>query len=95
MADRGKNTVILIHTICAIMQENSTNTLNTTTTTIDSLRLNKVGSILVTQSAQETTNVAYLELARKYDIKIDFRHFIETEALSLQEFRKQKINLLD
>lgn len=92
MADRGKNAVILIHTICAIMQENSTNTLNNP---IDTSRLNKVGSILVTQSAQETTNVAYLELARKYDIKIDFRPFIETEPLSLQEFRKQKINLLD
>jgi uroporphyrinogen-III synthase len=74
------------------MQEN---TNNATPTTLDPNRLNKVSSILVTQSAQETTNNAYLELARKYNIKIDFRPFIETQPLSLQEFRKQKINLLD
>ncbi len=70
------------------MQDNSTPPIDTT-------RLRKISSILVTQSAQETTNNAYLELARKYDLKIDFRPFIETEPLSVQEFRKQKINLLD
>ena len=70
------------------MQEN-------TTIPLDNTRLRKISSILVTQSAQETANNAYLELARKYNIKIDFRPFIETQPLSLQEFRKQKINILD
>jgi uroporphyrinogen-III synthase len=76
------------------MQEN-TNNNNLAIPPFDSARLNKVASILVTQSAQETTNTAYLELARKYNIKIDFRPFIETQPLTLQEFRKQKINILD
>jgi uroporphyrinogen-III synthase len=61
----------------------------------DPTRLAKVSSILVTQSANDSTNSAYVELAKKYNIKIDFRPFIEVQPISLKEFRKQKINILD
>ena len=61
----------------------------------DKTRLKQVASILVTQSATETTHTAYLDLANKYNIKIDFRPFIETVPVTLKDFRKQKINILD
>jgi uroporphyrinogen-III synthase len=61
----------------------------------DPSRLTKVSSILVTQSAGETTSSAYEELSKKYHIKIDFRPFIQVDPISIKEFRKQKINILD
>lgn len=58
-------------------------------------RLKKVSSILVSQPEPNDQNSPYYELARKYSIKIDFRPFIEVEPITLKEFRKQKINILD
>jgi len=59
----------------------------------DQDRLNKVASILVSQSRPDE-NSPYFELARKYDIKVDFRPFIQVDGVSFKEFRKQKINIL-
>jgi len=58
-------------------------------------RLTRVESILVTQSRPAGENSPYFELAEKYNIKLDFRPFIQVEGLSYKEFRKQKINILD
>lgn len=59
-------------------------------------RLTKVSSILVTQARPTDEKSPYFELARYYNIKVDFRPFIEVRGISYKDFRgKQKINILD
>ncbi len=58
-------------------------------------RLYRVSSILVTQPKPADDKSPYFELAKKYNIKIDFRPFIQIEPVPLKEFRKQKVNILD
>jgi uroporphyrinogen-III synthase len=58
-------------------------------------RLNKVESILITQARPTDEKSPYFELSRKYNIKIDFRVFIEIVGVSFKDFRKQKVNILD
>src|ERR1700712_2106837 len=57
-------------------------------------RMRKVKSILVTQEAPPDGNSSYLKLAEKFDLKIDFRPFIEVEPVPIKEFRQQKIAIL-
>jgi uroporphyrinogen-III synthase len=57
-------------------------------------RMRKVKSILVTQEAPPDANSPYLKLAEKFDLKIDFRPFIQVEPVPVKEFRKQKIDIL-
>ncbi|MBC8109576.1 MAG: uroporphyrinogen-III synthase [Verrucomicrobia bacterium] len=57
-------------------------------------RLRKVSSILITQPRPGDEKSPYFELARKYEIKVDFRPFIEVEPVPLKDFRKQKIDIL-
>ncbi len=58
-------------------------------------RLKKITSILVSQPKPIDDKSPYFELANKYNIKVDFRNFIEIEPLNVKEIRKQKINILD
>jgi uroporphyrinogen-III synthase len=58
-------------------------------------RQKKVTSILVTQAKPTDEDSPYFALAKKYKIKVDFRPFIEIQGVSLKDFRKQKINILD
>ncbi len=37
----------------------------------------------------------YFELARKYNLKIDFKPFVQVEGIPSKDFRHQKINILD
>ena len=37
----------------------------------------------------------YYDLAKKYNLKIDFKPFIQVEGVSIKDFRQQKINILD
>jgi len=57
-------------------------------------RLRKVESILVSQPEPQDNNSPYLSLASKYNIKIDFRPFIQVDPVSTKDFRKQKIDIL-
>jgi uroporphyrinogen-III synthase len=57
-------------------------------------RMRKVKSILVTQEAPTDANSPYLKLAEKFNLKIDFRPFIQVEAVPIKEFRKQKVEIL-
>ncbi|MCU0429604.1 MAG: uroporphyrinogen-III synthase [Cytophagaceae bacterium] len=58
-------------------------------------RLAKVSSILVTQAKPaDDKSSPYTALAQKYNLKIDFRPFIEVEPLDYKEFRKQKVEIL-
>lgn len=61
----------------------------------DKERLNKVSSILVSQPEPADQNSPYHKLAEKYNLKIDFRQFIEIDPVDAKEFRKQKVNILD
>lgn len=60
----------------------------------DKSRLEKVGSILVSQPEPKAENSPYRKLSEKYDINIDFRPFIHIEPVSAKEFRKQKVDIL-
>ena len=54
---------------------------------------NKVRTILISQPKPESDKSPYLELARKYNVKIDFRQFIQIEGVSARDFRQDKVNL--
>lgn len=55
----------------------------------------KVKSILVTQPKPETDKSPYFDLAKKCNVKIDFRPFIHVEGVPAADFRKERINLPD
>lgn len=57
--------------------------------------MRKVKSILVTQEAPTDQNSPYLKLAERFNLKIDFRPFIEVQPVPIKEFRKQKIEILN
>ncbi len=56
--------------------------------------MRKVKSILVTQEEPTDANSPYLKLSERYNVKIDFRPFIQVEAVPVKEFRKQKVDIL-
>ena len=58
-------------------------------------RMRKVKSILVTQEAPTDLNSPYLKLAEKFNLKIDFRPFIQVDPVPAKEFRKQKVDILN
>ncbi len=54
-----------------------------------------VSSILITQPRPDTEKSPYFELAKKYNIKLDFCPFIRVEGLSGKEFRKQRVDITE
>lgn len=54
-----------------------------------------IKTILVSQPKPEGSKSPYFDLASKYNLKIDFRSFIQVEGVPVQEFRKQKVNIPD
>jgi uroporphyrinogen-III synthase len=57
---------------------------------------NKVKNILVSQPKPvENEKNPYLELAKKHNLGLTFRQFIKVEGLSSQEFRAQRIDILE
>ena len=69
--------------------------MNTAITQDTAERHTKVSSILVTQAKPTDDNSPYTQLASKYNLKIDFRPFIEIQSVPLKDFRKSKINLTE
>lgn len=55
----------------------------------------KIKSILVSQPKPVTPKSPYFDLANKYKLNIDFRPFIQVDAIPAQEFRQARINLLE
>jgi uroporphyrinogen-III synthase len=55
----------------------------------------KIRKILVSQPEPENPKSPYYDLAKKYNLKVDFKPFVEIEGLSAKDFRQQKINILD
>lgn len=55
---------------------------------------NKVKNILVSQPKPENDKNPFVELARKYNLNVQFRQFIKVEGLSSMDFRSQRIDIL-
>lgn len=55
----------------------------------------KVKRILVSQPKPESDKNPYFDLAEKHGLKVDFRPFIHVEGVEAQEFRKERVNILD
>jgi uroporphyrinogen-III synthase len=55
----------------------------------------KIRKILVSQPDPNNPKSPYFELARKYNLKIDFKPFVQVEGVTSKDFRVQKINILD
>lgn len=68
--------------------------MNETNTQQPENRLTKVSSVLVTQSRPDEKS-PFFDLVSKYNIKLDFRPFIQIQGISHKDFRKQKINILE
>ncbi|HYE54703.1 MAG TPA: uroporphyrinogen-III synthase [Chitinophagaceae bacterium] len=52
-----------------------------------------IKKILITQPRPETEKSPYFELAKKYQIEMEFYPFIRLEPIPSKEFRKQKIEI--
>ena len=57
-------------------------------------KLREVKSILVSQPEPTDSKSPYYTLAEKFNLKIDFRPFIQIDPVTLKEFRQQKIDIL-
>ncbi|GAB6393908.1 MAG: uroporphyrinogen III methyltransferase [Bacteroidales bacterium] len=56
----------------------------------------KIKRLLVSQPQPSASEKSpYSDIAEKYGVEINFRPFIKIEPLSAQEFRKQRISILD
>ena len=55
----------------------------------------KIKTILISQPKPEGEKSPYADLAKKHKVKIDFRPFIHVEGLSPQEWRQQRIQILE
>src|SRR5215210_2694396 len=52
-----------------------------------------VKKILITQPRPETEKSPYFELARRYQVELEFHPFIRLEGIPSKEFRKQKVDI--
>lgn len=57
------------------------------------LQSETIKKILITQPKPETDKSPYFELAKKYNVDLDFYPFIRVEGIPAKEFRKQKIEI--
>ena len=55
----------------------------------------KIKKILVSQPEPTDPKSPYFDLAKKYNLKIDFKPFNHIEGVSAKDFRQQRINILD
>jgi uroporphyrinogen-III synthase len=55
----------------------------------------KIQAILISQPKPESEKSPYYELAKKFNVKLDFFPFIRVEGVSAKEFRKQRIDIQD
>ncbi|MDR0659075.1 MAG: uroporphyrinogen-III synthase [Mediterranea sp.] len=55
----------------------------------------KIRKVLVSQPKPMSEKSPYYDIAEKYGVRINFRPFIKVEPLSVREFRRQKITILE
>ena len=59
----------------------------------ESKTLKQIENILITQAKPEGEKSPYFEMAKKYNVKLNFQPFIRVEPISAKDFRKQKIEI--
>jgi uroporphyrinogen-III synthase len=62
---------------------------------LPSVPVGKVKSILFSQPRPESEKSPFYELARKFNLKVDFRPFIQVAPVEARDFRKCKQNIAD
>lgn len=55
----------------------------------------KVNKILVSQPKPASDKSPYFDIAKKFEVSIDFKQFIKVEGVTSKEFRQQKVTILD
>jgi uroporphyrinogen-III synthase len=55
----------------------------------------QISRILITQPKPESDKSPYFDLARKYELTLDFHPFIRVEGITAKEFRKQRVDISD
>ena len=55
--------------------------------------LKQIENILITQARPEGEKSPYFEMAKKYNVNLNFQPFIRVEPIAAKEFRKQKIEI--
>lgn len=55
----------------------------------------KIKNILVSQAQPESDKNPYTDLGKKLKLNIEFRPFIHVEGMPAQEFRKERVNILE
>jgi uroporphyrinogen-III synthase len=55
--------------------------------------MNQIQNILITLAKPENEKSPYFEMAKKYQVHLEFEPFIRVEPVSSKEFRKQKIDI--
>jgi uroporphyrinogen-III synthase len=55
----------------------------------------KISRILITQPKPESDKSPYFDLAKKYELTLDFHPFIRVEGITAKEFRKQRVDISD
>lgn len=58
-------------------------------------KVSSVKSVLVSQPKPADDKSPYYKLEEKFNLKIDFRPFIQVDPVAVKEFRKQKIDILN
>ena len=58
------------------------------------IKKNKVASILISQPRPESGKSPYFTIEEKYNVKVDFRKFIQIDPVDFKDFRKTKIDIL-
>lgn len=53
----------------------------------------KISRILIAQPEQSASNPQYINLARKYNVRIDFKPFFSLVPVSVRDFRGQRISI--
>lgn len=53
----------------------------------------KVNSVLITQPRPDNDKSPYFDLAKKYELDLEFHPFIRVEGLTAKEFRKQRVDI--
>ena len=59
------------------------------------MKKTKIKSILISQPKPEGDKSPYFDLAKKLNLKIDFRPFISVSPVHYKEFKTQKVNIPD
>ncbi len=55
----------------------------------------EIKRILVSQPEPSSGKSPYHDLAKKFEIQVDFRQFIEVTGVNSKEFRQQKVNIIE